>query len=303
MELAPIAFFAYKRPAHTLAALQALSACGLARESLLHIFCDGPKSPAEDQQVAQVREVAARCRWCGQVEIITREKNLGLANSIMAGVSALCQQYGRAIVLEDDLAVAPHFLSYMNEALERYQEAPQVMQVSGYMFPLEMAPTADAFFLPLTTTWGWGTWQRAWRHFDAGMSGYRHLQENPQLRHTFDLQGAYPYFAMLEQLREGKVDSWGIRWYLTTFRLGGLTLYPRRSLVHNMGFDASGTHCEAGSGFSTPSWPGKVEHWPEVQPDDEVFRQVRQFLQEQSRAGRGRLRRCLNSLKSGFFSG
>ena len=302
MELAPIAFFAYKRPAHTLAALEALSACELAQASRLHIFCDGPKSPAEAGAVAQVREVAARRRWCGQVEIYTQENNLGLAQAIIQGVTSLCHEHGRVIVLEDDLVVAPHFLAYMNEALERYREAVEVMQISGYMFPLEIEADTDAFFLPLTTTWGWGAWQRAWQHFDARMAGYRHLQEDPEVRHRFDLQGAYPYFAMLGQLQEGKIDSWGIRWYLATFLQGGLTLYPRVSLVQNMGFDASGTHCDGGSGFRTALWPGKVVRWPAPQLDEEIFRQVRRFLQKQPPASRGRLRRCLNFLKQRYFS-
>ncbi|MDB9521110.1 glycosyltransferase family 2 protein [Dolichospermum circinale CS-1225] len=264
MSLAPIAFFAYKRPEHTKQSLESLAQNEGAESSELFIFCDAAKKPEDEASVTQVREVVRSKQWCGKVHIIEREQNLGLANSIIQGVTELCSKYGKVIVLEDDLILSPFFLNYMNTALNQYEDTPEVMQISGYMFPVELKHTkADAIFLPFTTSWGWATWQRAWNHFDPLMSGYIELKNNRKLRNKFNLNNSYPYFEMLENQLNRKIDSWAIRWYLSTFVLNGITLYPTHSLVKNIGFDGSGVHCGVNTVFETIISQQNIFSFPE----------------------------------------
>lgn len=241
--LAPIALFAYNRPTHLRRAVESLFANEAAAAADLYIFSDGPGSPAQAPAVADVRRYAGGVSGFRSVTVVERATNLGLANSIIDGTTRLTREFGRVIVLEDDLVVSPRFLEYMNRALERYQDEDSAMQVSGYMFPVDVGAEADAFFMPFTTSWGWATWGRAWRHFDPAMKGFDSLERSRQLRDSFNLGGAYDYFHMLERQRNGSIDSWAIRWYLSVFMQGGLTLYPARTLVRNIGFDGSGTHC------------------------------------------------------------
>jgi hypothetical protein len=177
--------------------------------------------------------------------VVERTENLGLARSVVAGVSELCDAYGRVIVVEDDFALRPDFLDYMIRALDKYADCKEIYQVSGYMFPVEHPPRPDAFFLPLSTTWGWATWSRAWRIFDWRAASAPEQLADPAIRRKFDLDNSYPYANMLEDRLAGKNDSWGILWWWAVFRIGGLVLYPRRSLVRVGGFDGSGTHCRA----------------------------------------------------------
>ena len=243
MQLAPIALFAYKRPEHTLKTLTTLSECTLAQESILYIFCDGPKREEDRENVVKVREIAASRKWCGEVRIVPRANNMGLANSIIDGVSRLCTEFGRVIVLEDDLLVAKGFLDYMNRALDLYSDYLQVMQISGHLFPFgPVCEDYDAFFLPLSTTLGWATWRRAWEHFDVKATGYEKLRTNKCLRREFDLDNSYPYSRMMFDQMSGAIDSWGIRWWWTFFKENGLCLYPRFSLIEHIGFDNTATH-------------------------------------------------------------
>lgn len=241
MSYAPIALFTYNRPQHTLETLQFLMANPGFAASPLHVFSDGPKYSDDMPKIMAVRQ-AVRNLNLPNLTLHEREANVGLFQSIVSGVSALCEQDGRVIVIEDDLRVAPYFLNYMNTALDRYADAEQVMQVSGYMFPADLATPNDTVFLPFTTTLGWATWQRAWQHFDSEAQGYAELKRNRVLRRRFDLDGAYPYFRLLEKQRRGKVHSWGICWYLSVFLRAGLTLHPTKSAVQNFGFDGTGTH-------------------------------------------------------------
>ena len=243
MTPAPIALFVYNRPWHTRQTVEALQKNTVAVGSELVIFSDAPKNFAAAAAVRAVREYLKQVDGFKSTTVIERTENLGLASSIIDGVTRLTEQYGRVIVLEDDLVTSPHFLEYMNAALDRYDAEERVMQVAGYMFsgPLELED--DSLFLPFISSWGWATWSRAWRHFDPRATGYERVRSDPALRKEFNLNGHYDYFRMLQQQRQGKIDSWAVRWYLSVFVRKGIVLYPRKTLVRNMGFDGSGVNC------------------------------------------------------------
>jgi hypothetical protein len=252
-KLAPIALFVYNRPQHTLQTLEALAANDLAKESVLYVFADGAKSSATEadrQRIEETRQVVQSKRWCKEVIVKAQTTNQGLANSIINGVTKLLERHDTVIVLEDDLVTASGFLAYMNEALSRYANHEQVMQVSGYNFPLQKKANNESYFLPLITSWGWGTWARAWKKFDPMATGYEVLKTNSQLQYQFNLNGSYPYTNMLfAQMEEKTIDSWAIRWWWSVFKEKGITLYPDCSLIKNIGVGQDATHT------STTSFP------------------------------------------------
>ncbi len=89
----------------------------------------------------------------------------------------------------------------------------------------------------------WATWSRGWNLFNP--DGQQLLDEivRRDLSRDFDFNFSSNYCEMLEDQIAGKNDSWAIRWYASAFLSDKLTLYPGRSLVHNIGNDCSGTHC------------------------------------------------------------
>jgi len=223
----------------------------LAEQSDLIVYSDGPKNDKDNDSVKSVRHFINNINGFKSLTIIERNTNWGLAANIIDGVTEIVNKFDRVIVLEDDLVTSPVFLSFMNQALEHFSRNEKVLQISGYMFDVDIEEESDAIFLPFISSWGWATWKRAWDHFDPLMSGYEQLKKDRGLQHKFNLEGAYNYFSMLEAQRKGKVDSWAIRWYLSVFLVEGLILYPVRSLVKNCGFDGSGTHCKGGGLSST----------------------------------------------------
>lgn len=241
MPLAPIAVFAYKRPDHLARTLRSLEACPEFMESELHIYCDGPRDHSEHEAVAAARAVAAA--YSSRAKIRHADVNRGLAASITAGVADLASIYGRVIVVEDDLVVAPNFLTYLNQALDTYADDDRVMHITAYMYPVPPKPgRTDVYFLQTIGSWGWATWHRAWKHFDPDPRDWRRIQSEPDTRQAFNLGGAADFASMLRAQMEGRIDSWVIRWYWTVFNRGGLVCYPPTTLVLNKGFDRSGTH-------------------------------------------------------------
>ncbi|MBR0779575.1 glycosyltransferase [Bradyrhizobium diazoefficiens] len=239
---APIALFVFRRPDKTRATLGSLARCRGIEDTDLYIFCDGPRGTSDDRAVADVRAIVEAFDHPRKTLVISPE-NQGLARSIIAGVTRLCEQYGRVIVVEDDLIVSPAFLDYMNTGLDTFADDPRVMQISGFAFARNNAsPNSAARFLPVTTSWGWATWSRSWHDFDPDCRDADALRSNYALRSRFDLGGLFGYYDMLQRQEAGRIDSWAIRWYWSVFRRDGLVLYPPVSLVRNDGLDSSGTH-------------------------------------------------------------
>lgn len=254
MNLAPIVLFVYNRPWHTEQTLIALMQNELAQNSILYIYADGPKEDASPDTIAKMQETRTIIRkknWCKEVYIIEAERNKGLAESIIDGVTHVLNKFKKAIVLEDDLITSTGFLQYMNDALRKYVNAENVMQISGHCFPVSAIKKKNSsFFIPFCTSWGWGTWQRAWNKFDKNASGYERLKTDPKLEMEFNLDNSYFYSKMLiNQMESKNIDSWAIRWWWSIFKENGISLFPDKSLVKNIGFDTSGTHTQGNDPF------------------------------------------------------
>ncbi len=278
LQPAPVAVFAYNRPQHLRQAIDSLRGNALAARTDLHVFSDGPANDIQRQPVQEVRRYARAIDGFSSVVVHEAPDNAGLAASVIKGVDQLCRDYGHVIVVEDDLVVSPHFLAYMNEALQRYRDDKRVMQISGHMFPVKPGNYADALFLPFTTSWGWASWARAWEKFDPTASGFQSLVHDRQRRHRFNMNGAYDYYSMLGSQLRGRIDSWAIRWNLSVFMHDGLVLYPRRTLVQNRGFDGSGVHCrgDAPNGEIDPDF--QPRQFPLVQLDDDTFTEIADYF-------------------------
>jgi hypothetical protein len=245
---APIALFVYNRRDHAQRAIDALKKNILADDSDLIVFSDAPKSDVQADAVHEVRKYISEIDGFKSVTIVKREANLGLARSIIGGVTTIVNKYGRIIVLEDDMVTSPFFLTYMNEALEKFADDERVVSIHGYVYPV-VHPLPEAFFLPGADCWGWATWSRGWAFFNSdGQFLLDELKRRKMIR-AFDLNGAYSFSKMLEGQIKGTNDSWAVRWYASAFLAGKLTLYPGRSLVHNIGNDDSGTHCGESADF------------------------------------------------------
>ena len=146
-KLAPIALFVYNRPEHTRRTLQFLQQNELAADSHLFIFSDGPKNAKQAEKVAKVRTLIKQVVGFKSVEIFERSNNLGLANSVISGVSQLMDKYGKAIVFEDDLITSPYTLRYFNDALVRYQTKKELC-TSGPTCILYLSPNRSNYPKP-----------------------------------------------------------------------------------------------------------------------------------------------------------
>lgn len=247
MEYAPIALFVYKRLWHTQCTVKSLLSNDIASASELYIFSDGPNDETK-MAVAQVRNWLEHIEGFKKVHIIKQTQNLGLAQSIINGVTQLTKQFGKVIVVEDDLMVSPYFLQFMNEGLNVYQNDKEVASIHGYALPIKEA-MPETYFLRGADCWGWATWKRAWDYFESDGNKLLTTLSKQKLQNEFDFQGTQPNIQMLKNQIKGKNNSWAIRWHASAFIQKMYTLYPGKSLVRNIGLDNSGEHCTSNLGL------------------------------------------------------
>lgn len=250
MTLSPILLFVYNRPAHTRHCIESLSMNPLAAESELFVYADGAKDENVTSEVEEVRQYIRTIQGFKSVTVIERNENWGLAKNIIEGVSTQVKKYGKVIVLEDDLIVAPHFLRFMNDALETYKNEPKVGHIQACDFTKDPS-LPDTFLIKWTGSWGWATWERAWKHFNPNGKELLKELEQRKLTYTFDFNGKYGFTRMLRRQIEGKNNSWAIRWNASLFLKDILSLNVGRSLVQNEGFDGSGTNCGGGGLYAS----------------------------------------------------
>ena len=160
MTLAPILLFTYNRPQHTHQTLNALLENKLCEESELFVFSDGFKGEEDKSEVMEVRRIIYNIMGFKKIHIIEHSVNRGLAKSIIDGVSQVIEARGKVIVLEDDLITTPYFLTFMNEALHLFEKEERVGHVHGYCY---LCRSCRMPSYKVTGSWGWGTWERAWK--------------------------------------------------------------------------------------------------------------------------------------------
>jgi GT2 family glycosyltransferase len=275
---APIALFVYNRPQHTARTLKFLQQNELAAESRLFIFSDGAKSDDDRKLVEEVRDLIKGTDGFKSVEIINRKENMGLANSIIAGVTKLVADYGQVIVFEDDLISSPYTLTYFNESLKRYRTEDTVMHIGAYMYNLKDADLPETFFYRAATSWGWATWDRAWKHFEPDIDKLI-AQFDAGKKRAFSIEHTMNFWKQMQDFKKGKNNSWAIRWYASIFLKGGLTLNPSQSLVNNIGHDGSGIHSGINDIYNVIINPKRITQFPKnLSEDQEAYTAVKAFL-------------------------
>lgn len=248
--LAPIILFAFNRLDALRNTIQSLLENEEAKSSNLYVFVDGPRSnkPGEEEKVKEVQEYVKSIKGFKSLHYTFSEKNKGLGNSIIAGVSQIINLYGRAIVLEDDLVFAKNFLSYMNQSLDLYAPKNKVFSICGYSNKVKVPHeyTYDSYFCTRSSSWGWGTWADRWNSVDWELKDW---DKYTKMGGSFNKWGGSDCWMMLDGWKHGKNESWAIRFCFAQFLQDKVSLFPTISKVRNDGFDGKGTNCKKWNRF------------------------------------------------------
>lgn len=296
---APIVLFVYNRLDHTKKTINTLQKNTLASESELFIYSDAAKNQVDQKSVHEVRKFIKSITGFKKVYIIEQEINLGLAKSIITGVTKTINHYGKVIVMEDDIVTSPHFLQFMNKSLEKYESFKDVWHVSGWSYPIDTSKLDDIYFIRIMNCWGWATWSDRWNSFEKNPQAL--LSEfNKDDIYNFDIENSKYFWPQVIANLKGNINTWAIFWYATIFKNKGLCLAPTLTYVNNIGLDGSGVHCEADSTLENL----KLNHNDRIVFSDSIieskvaYERIRQFFKSQKKP---LLIRLKNKVKKFFY--
>lgn len=281
-KLAPVILMTYARPEHTKKTLDALSENIHAKESELYIFCDGPKNEKAIDNNKLVREIISAEKEKNrfkEIHVHISDVNRGLAKSIISSATEIIDKYGKCILLEDDLITSPYFLTYMNECLDYYESDERIWAISGFSFPLKTLKTYphDVYLSYRASSHGWATWKDRWETIDWEVKDFKELEKSFAKRRKFNRGGSDLYRMLRHQMR-GERDSWAIRFCYEQSKQNRFAIYPKVSLVQNIGFDGSGTHCSDDKKMKTISFEGgKVQNMvlENVAPNKKIMQEFK----------------------------
>jgi len=250
MKLAPIIVFAFNRPMGLKNLLNSLIHNELAEKSDLFVYVDGPRVDiiGEENKVLEVQNIVKEIQGFKNVKYNFSTINKGLDKSVLQGVTEVINQYGIAIVLEDDLVLSQNFLLFMNDGLNRYANQEKVFSICGYTNKIKVTSdyNFDSYFCTRSSSWGWATWKDRWNSVDWELKNW---QKSSKIGAEFNKWGGSDLFRGICHVKDGCADNWDIKFVFSQFLQKKLSLFPVISKVRNEGFDGTGTNCKNWSCF------------------------------------------------------
>lgn len=284
----PVIVFVYNRPGHTKRLLNSIANSSIAELVDLYVFCDGPKSIADEDGVKSVRELVRS--FSGTKSIVVRDSsvNKGLAASVRAGVSDVFNEHDAVIVLEDDLELSPVALEYLKMCAVKLRSYPEIFSFTGYSYPQRTLRHRDSypcdnFYLARPCSWAWGTWKDRWESVQWSGDIFDSFLRRTDIQEDFRLQCGSDVSRMLKKQLSGQISSWAILFTYNCFLQKRYCSYPVKSYVNNGGADGSGTHKGLNSEYIfNEQLNGEVEDnfSEKFHLDPDVFSQFDQFVRK-----------------------
>lgn len=234
--MTPVVFIFFNKIDTTLEVFERIKS---QKPSKLYLVSDGPRNEKESEVVNGLREaVEKEIDWNPLVEKVYSDTNLGCKNRIVSGLNYVFEREKRAIIIEDDVLPQKSFFDYCEQMLDRFDKDNRIMLVSG----LNIVGGKNKYsygFSKNANIWGWATWKRVWEQYDPNIYGWKEYKESNRLMidNGFNEKQCEEYTRCFDGVYEKKIDAWGYQFLFMCFRLQGLSVFPSKNLVKNLGFN------------------------------------------------------------------
>ena len=276
---APVLISVYTRLKHFKNCVESLQANELAPETDLFVVSDAAKYIHHQDSVNKVREFSQTIQGFKSVTLFAWDENLGSAESVRRARLAIYEKFETQIFMEDDNVVSPLFLTYMNDALNRYRNDEKVFGVCGYNFS-DFIPDGypfDTYFMDKISAVGWAGWRAKYMRF---LKDYSLPDFNGKAFRRYEKHAPIPANNLKRMAKQGVI--WGdtkVSHYLYLEKM--VCLFPCKSLVLNTGWDGSGEHCNKNDAWMNmpinTTMPVKL--FPEMTEIDPAWaKQIKQFF-------------------------
>lgn len=240
----PVAVFTYNRCEEIMRVMSALSKNIGADQTDVYVFSNAPilTVTGDQERVTEIRKGLKQFASAfHSYTIICREKNEGSNANMYDGINQVMNQYGRVIVLEDDILTAPAFLSFMNQALDEFETEQDVFSVCGYNpVTVESKLPSDSFSYDVFRSWGWATWKRCWDSFSMDEDKSVISRINLRKAHTEAMMYMCGFQRDIPDPENAYIKFLDYRLTRLQMAQGMTVIYSKRSLCDNIGMAGTG---------------------------------------------------------------
>lgn len=216
------------------------------KPSKLYLASDGGRSEKEMATVNKLRDIIlSSIDWECEVKTLFQEDNLGCSLGVSTAINWLFANEEMGIILEDDCLVQNSFFPFMSKLLNRYKSDLRIGMIDGANYIKKVKISDSYCFSKYKSTNGWGTWRRSWDKMDMNMQWregeyYDSVIANMGYR-SKDLK-YWKYHLKVIDAKEA--SAWDWQWYFTLSTQNQLSVFPKVSLVSNIGFGEGATHTQ-----------------------------------------------------------
>ncbi len=254
---APVIITTLNRFDHFKQCLESLENCKYADETDVYIALDYPPSEEYEEGWKLIdRYIRDKEKQNGFKNLIVyrRTENYFFSGrgNLRVAINDLPKNVDRYITSEDDNIFSPLFLEYMNLCLEKYEDNPDVVCVTGYSYPVDWSRSEGATIQLQNfnaSAWGWAWWREKKNKIendfldeilfhnatiDIKNGKYKRLIAPALIEYTDYIKGA-------DVKLQKRMTDVGMRIYIAM--RDKYVVSPLISFVRNKGFDGSGQYC------------------------------------------------------------
>ena len=240
---APVLLLGYNRPLQMRGLIHSLAS---RKPKLILLAVDGPKANRTNDAdlVRQTQNLVSEITWDAEIRTRFRDTNLGLRKAVVDAVTWANSEYGKVIVLEDDVRAGPQLLEFLNFNLDTHQLKSEIAHINGYnLVPKEYltSPNDPSRLSIYPESYAWATWERAWKKYDDDLTWAKAASLGELKKVCGSTIGALRWRQNFADAASERIDTWAYRWLASIWENNWRVISPNRNIASYEG-RKHGTH-------------------------------------------------------------
>lgn len=217
----------------------------IAKPPKIYIASDGARQDKQYEYdiVRSVRQyILNNIDWKCEIKTLFRDENLGCGVAVSSAISWFFEYEEMGIILEDDVVPGQSFFGFCQKMLNQYKDDERVMMITGTNFMIDIRDDIkkDYFFSRHFAIWGWATWRRAWKLYDASIACWKDSVFAKDIEFVNIEKHVINHFNnMFDLVYYKKIDTWDFQWVFTCLFNYGLCLTPSINMISNIGIQGA----------------------------------------------------------------
>lgn len=205
-----------------------------AKPPRLYLASDGARNnkEGEKEKIEEIRKwMLQQITWDCDVKTRFLERNSGGCGiGVSSAITWFFENEEQGIILEDDCVPSQSFFSFCEKMLNRYKNDEDIYSIVGYNPAGSIESKYDYEFASISHCWGWATWADRWKKFTFDFP-----KEDVKIANNFSSKlEIQSYWRKIFKIME-PINIWDYQWNFCIAKYKGLTIYPVKNLISNIG--------------------------------------------------------------------